>query len=258
MSTRFYLEFAKTGLVRYTSHLDLLRLFKRAFKRTEVPIAYSQGFNPHPRMSFAQPLSLGYTAAHEYLEFQTDREIAPEEILRRMRSAMPMGLTLLSCRPLEIGSRTLASLVTAAEFTITLPVAARDVRLDDFRKLCDDYLAQPAIIASKRQKKTKKYADQDIRPQIRDLKPAWEPDEIGGMDLAGNGNVCLRLLCDQGSASNLNPDLVVQTLLPFGGALTAFPREEIEICREKLFLEAGTPALPGLYIESVPKADEKA
>ena len=50
----------------------------------------------------------------------------------------------------------------------------------------------------------------------------------------------------------------VSAVLVLGSAALAFPREEIEICREKLFLEAGTPALPGLYIESVPKADEKA
>ena len=86
---RLYLRFAKRGYIRYTSHLDLLRLFKRAFKRTGVPLAYSQGYNPHPKMSFAQPLSLGYTAEQEFLEFYTYEDMPAEELLARMAPALP-------------------------------------------------------------------------------------------------------------------------------------------------------------------------
>ena len=70
--SKYAIVFSKTGYIRYTSHLDLLRLFKRAFRRAGIPVAYSHGFNPHPKMSFAQPLSLGYAAEEELLEFETE------------------------------------------------------------------------------------------------------------------------------------------------------------------------------------------
>ena len=63
---KYTIVFSKTGLVKYISHLDMLRLFKRAFRRAGIELAYSQGFNPHPKMGFAQPLSLGYEAEAEY------------------------------------------------------------------------------------------------------------------------------------------------------------------------------------------------
>ena len=71
---RYYLEFSKTGNIRFISHLDLLRLFKRTFKRSGIELVYSQGFNPHPKLGFAQPLSLGYEGLAEILEFETVRE----------------------------------------------------------------------------------------------------------------------------------------------------------------------------------------
>ena len=71
MSTRYVLKFTKSGYVKYISHLDLLRLFKRAFKKTGLTLKYSQGFNPHPKMGFAQPLSLGYSSICELIEYET-------------------------------------------------------------------------------------------------------------------------------------------------------------------------------------------
>ena len=65
--SKYVLTFSKSGLIRFTSHLDMLRLFKRGFRRAGIELKYSQGFNPHPRMGFAQPLSLGYLAEAELL-----------------------------------------------------------------------------------------------------------------------------------------------------------------------------------------------
>ena len=68
---RYVIEFEKGGYTKYISHLDLLRVFKRIFKVTGLDVRYSQGYNPHPKMGFAQPLSLGYSSVNEYLEFET-------------------------------------------------------------------------------------------------------------------------------------------------------------------------------------------
>ena len=75
---RYIMQFSKTGTSCYISHLDLVRVFHRAFKRAGIKLEYSKGFNPHPKMGFAQPLSLGYTGMREYIEFETEEEHAPE------------------------------------------------------------------------------------------------------------------------------------------------------------------------------------
>ena len=94
MANKYVIRFSKTGYVKYTSHLDLLRMFKRAFKKAELGLAYSQGFNPHPKMGFAQPLSLGYAGRNELIEFETDRPHQTAEILRAMQGKMPQGIEI--------------------------------------------------------------------------------------------------------------------------------------------------------------------
>ena len=68
MANKYVLKFTKDGYAKYTSHLDLLRFFKRAFRKSGIALSYSQGFNPHPKLGFAQPLSLGYASSCELLE----------------------------------------------------------------------------------------------------------------------------------------------------------------------------------------------
>ena len=76
---KYIIDFSKTGTICYTSHLDIMKVFKRSFKRAGISIAYSQGFNPHPKMGFAQPLSLGYWGLEEYVEFETAAADAASE-----------------------------------------------------------------------------------------------------------------------------------------------------------------------------------
>ena len=104
---KYIIEFRKTGVMCFTSHLDIMKVFKRSFKRGGIKLAYSQGFNPHPKMGFAQPLSLGYEGLSEFIEFETAKEYdaegeggasAAEGILETMRGMMPEGLELLAIK----------------------------------------------------------------------------------------------------------------------------------------------------------------
>ena len=90
--SKYIIEFSKTGTICYTSHLDLMRIFKRVFKRTGIALAYSQGFNPHPKMGFAQPLSLGYWGMEEYIEFETAEEWQPDQLLQRLAGECGIAL----------------------------------------------------------------------------------------------------------------------------------------------------------------------
>ena len=116
--SKYIIEFAKTGTICFTSHLDLMRIFKRAFKRTGIALAYSQGFNPHPKMGFAQPLSLGYWGMQEYIEFETAADRQPLELMQTLAAGLPEGIELKACLPAEHLTKTLAAHTVAAEYMI--------------------------------------------------------------------------------------------------------------------------------------------
>lgn len=95
------LLFTKTGRARYISHLDLMRTFQRAFARAKIPIKHTEGFNPHPFVSIALPLSVGYSSQCEILEFVLLEGTSHEEVPERLTAAMPEGIIIHQCYPAE-------------------------------------------------------------------------------------------------------------------------------------------------------------
>ena len=91
-------RFSKTGPIRYISHLDLTRAFLRALVRAEIDLKYSEGFNPHPKFSFALPLSVGTESRAEICDFALapNALLPPEEVKRRLEKEMPAGITIQS------------------------------------------------------------------------------------------------------------------------------------------------------------------
>ncbi|MCI8609167.1 MAG: DUF2344 domain-containing protein [Firmicutes bacterium] len=222
---RYVIKFEKNGYVKYTSHLDLLRIFKRSFKKTGFALQYSQGFNPHPKMGFAQPLSLGYSSRCELIEFETIKFHEPEDILNKMSIAMPEGLKLVSCTAFNTSTKSLAAEADSAVYQVWIPIS-HDISQEELETMIKDYVNQPEIVAMKRQKKTKKLAPVNIQKQIRNIKGKVEAAEDG------NHILCLTMLLDCGSASNLSPELVISTFCSFAGIDT--PRYEIEVERFQL------------------------
>ncbi len=222
---KYVICFQKTGVICYTSHLDIMKVFKRSFKRADIRLAYSQGFNPHPKMGFAQPLSLGYESLDEYIEFETadgGAQIKADEILNRMRSLMPEGLDLLSIEK-ATHPKTLAANTVAAEYRVIIPVKEeeRSVVSRDARTLWQDYMGQKEILTLKKQKKKKEPVLVDIRPKIQEL--LFYPSEEG---------LQLDMKLDSGSDSNLSPELVITTVLERFDLTT--PRNEIGVTRMKI------------------------
>ena len=95
------LLFSKTGRARYISHLDLMRTFQRAFARAKIPIKHTEGFNPHPFVSIALPLSVGYSSQCEILEFGLLEGTSYEEVPERLTAVMPEGIVVHQCCPGE-------------------------------------------------------------------------------------------------------------------------------------------------------------
>ena len=90
--------FCKKGIMRYISHLDVLRLFQRAVKRAGLPVALSQGFTPHYRISFDKALKLGVESDSEKAVFALERWMDPKEFTIRMNEKLPEGIKVLECK----------------------------------------------------------------------------------------------------------------------------------------------------------------
>lgn len=219
---KFIIRFTKTGVICYTSHLDIMKVFKRSFKRAGIRLAYSQGFNPHPKMGFAQPLSLGYEGLDEYIEFETVEDYKDktgEEILQALRDIMPEGLELVSIKEAPELKKTLAAQTIAADYVILIPISEEfDGRADE---LLNKYMSKPEIITLKKQKKKKDLVPVNIKPKIRDL--TFMSDE---------GVLHIDSTLDSGSESNLSPELLITTVCETLGIDT--PRSEIQVTRTKI------------------------
>lgn len=214
MENRYCLTFSKQGYAIYTSHLDMQRLFKRAFKRAGIEIAYSHGYNPHPLMSFVQPLSLGYSSVCEMLEFRTKEPYFPEFITAQLADVMPEGIEVTSCDHLEEGKKTLASRCVAAVYRVTIPNENTE-NID-----IDRFMAQDTMIVTKRNKK-KKLVETDIKGKIQSIEAEIVDD-----------NIFLTTKLDAGSDSNLSPELLLKAFLSFFDIPT--DRSNIEISRLEL------------------------
>ena len=81
---RARVRFEKNGIMRYVGHLDLMRFFQKAVKRSELPIKYSEGFNPHQIMSFASPLGVGLTSAGEYIDIHFKEHVPADAAIKAL------------------------------------------------------------------------------------------------------------------------------------------------------------------------------
>lgn len=119
------MQYEKRGPARYISHLDLMRVFRRAFMRAEVMLSFSQGYNPHPYISVPLPLPTGFSSRCDLLDF--DAEALPPDFLTRMTAALPEGIV-----PRYVYARTRgAGEIDAVRYTVTLHgggLSAEDAR----------------------------------------------------------------------------------------------------------------------------------
>lgn len=162
------LIFAKEGRAVYLSHLDLMRTFQRVFLRQGVALRHSQGFHPHPLMSFALPLSVGQSSGCEILDFESDAEKNWAALPWDLNRSLPEGIRVLACYAAERPVRELAKLQSRVELLYDRGVpegAAQAVK---------ELLLGERVAVQKRTKR-KELADIDIRPMLHDLAVVESP-----------------------------------------------------------------------------------
>jgi len=123
---RYRLTYEKTGAARYIGHLDLQNVFQRAVRRAGIKPRYSEGFNPHVRLSFASPLAIGMDGFNELSDIDLAEELAVIDVVERLNMSFPDGLKAVECVRLDNTAKSAASLVRRASYEMTFAVDMKE------------------------------------------------------------------------------------------------------------------------------------
>jgi len=162
---RLRVVFAKGWEIRFISHLDLMRAWERVLRRAQVPIAYSQGYNPRPKLALAAPLPVGFTGGSELMDLFLSRYVSPFSFSTKLRSQLPRSLTVVGVEEIYLGLPSLQSQVRFSEYRVTLSSEAVSPHQlgERFQTLLS---AQEIIHERRRQDKVKVF---DLRPMVEDI-----------------------------------------------------------------------------------------
>lgn len=220
---KYLIKFTKINNMKYISHLDLMNVFQRAFRREGIKLNYSQGFSPHPKMSFAHPLSLGISSIGEYMEAELINKIPENDLIHKLNTAMPKGIGILECKEITGKVKSLAAIVEYAQYKIYF-TAHDNINQNLLNEKINKFLNTKEIIAIKKSVKTKKVKEINIRPLIHTF------------DLISfeNKQCEISTIIKTGSNGNLNPELMINSFIDFTDL--DIDKESIRIHREELYL----------------------
>ncbi len=165
---RIQITFTKQGALRYTGHLDLHKLWERAARRADLPLAYSQGFHPQPKMSIAAALPLGFSSRCEVLDMRLERDIPLEGLRDTLQATLPSGIQVLSIEQTDDRAPALQTQVVSAEYEIELTETIDGFEL---KRKVDSIMESDSIIRTRRGK------EYDLRPLIEELQLTMPPTQ---------------------------------------------------------------------------------
>jgi radical SAM-linked protein len=194
---RVRLQYSRQSGCRFLSHLDMVRVFVRALRRGQVPMAYSGGFNPQPRLAFAAPLPVGTAALAEFVEIQLTEDIRIVDLLENLNRQMPDGIKVLAGSRVPEGEGSLMARIDILAYEIELPQTVRQEAQEAVHKLIQ--MKEAKIF-----RKTKKgFVERDIKPYISKIALADRDKEDGWR---------LGLLLKTGPTGSVRPEEVLKAM----------------------------------------------
>jgi radical SAM-linked protein len=171
------LRFTKRGKVRFISHRDVARAFERAFRVEQLPLAFTQGFAPRPKVSFGLALSVGHESDAEYLDVQLAREVPLDPLVRGVSDALPDGIDVTGAGALSDRAPALQESVTAVGYRVTV-TGRQDgpVDADDLQCAVDEALARPTLPVTRTRKGHE--VTEDLRSIVRTMS-VTDADDLG-------------------------------------------------------------------------------
>lgn len=223
MKTR--IKFTKSGPLKFIGHLDVMRYFQKAFRRAELDVEYSQGFNPHQLMSFAAPLGVGLTSDGEYLDLQLKTSDEPKAMIDKINKAMAEGIQVVDFKVLSDESKNAMSMVSAADYMVSVKDGYEFMGMEEFKQKFQDFYNKESIVILKKSKKSEK--DVDIKPSIyhigfdreefyKNIGQSFDKDKKSVADAYDNG-VKVFMQVATGSSNNLKPELVMEAFCQYTG-----------------------------------------
>jgi len=188
--SRYKLQYAKEGPARFISHLDLLRTIERSARRAGLPLVFSQGFNPHPKITFAAPLGVGVAGEAEWGEIELSGDIPEEEVAAAMAATLPEGLTVKAVGRIPEGAPSLMSRVDRGAYRCEAALAG-SLPPGELEMAMRSFLGRGEIMI-RRKSKAGVEKKVDIRPGILVMSARADDDIIRvEMELktGSNGNV---------------------------------------------------------------------
>lgn len=181
------------GPMRYVSHLEQMKVWERAMRRAGLPLAYTGGFTPRPRLQVAAPLPVGFASEGELLDAWMERLVPADEVRRALAETLPEGLEIREVREAGLEEPSLPMQVEAAEYGVEVETSASG---EELRGRVEEMVSQKAI---PRERRGRAY---DLRPLIRAL-------DVEGV---GEGWATLRMVLSLGERATGRPEEVLDAL----------------------------------------------
>ena len=194
---RALIRFGKQPRLRFISHLDLQRFFQRAVNRTGLPIAYSQGFNPHPVMSFGSALALGWTSEYEVIDIKLSAPMGRKRTEDAVRAALPEDLPVLEVRMVDDRHAAPMALVRMSDYIVRLEGGDAPAILEQIPA----FLGKDTVSALKKTKSGER--EINARPLVLAL------------EAAGSDSFRARLMLTE--SQSIKPELLVGLLSDMAG-----------------------------------------
>lgn len=192
---RIRVTFTRGEELKYITHLDLMRAWERALRRAEIPVAYSEGFSPHPQIAIAAPLAVGVTSEAELIDVFLETVMAPQTFIRQVTPQLPEGLRIVRAEEAGLALPSLQADVRASEYEVDVDVLADGAVRGAIERLL---AAETFPWEHKRDDETKSY---DLRALVHDLAVA-----------PCDGGLRLKMLLRTDNSGAGRPDQVVAAL----------------------------------------------
>jgi radical SAM-linked protein len=217
---RLRVTFCRGEEVKYITHLDLMRLWERALRRAAIPLAYSQGYSPGPRISLAAPLPVGVTSSGELMDVYLSRRVTPYHFIKAVSQQLPPGIAMREVREVGLGLPSLQSQVRWSEYQVDVSTERSGEEVQE--ALAKLLAAESLSWQHQRDKEVRRY---DLRSLVHDL---W-------LEGVGDGLCALGMRLRTDSRASGRAEQVAAAL--------GFSEPPLRIHRRRLILEETSPAL---------------
>lgn len=231
MSKLIRVKYKKEDEMIFISHLDLQRLLQRAFRRAKINLSYSEGFNPHPKMSYGNALALGVESQGEYVDIEIEDDIEVDEFLERINNQLPEEIKFIKGQEIDPKTPSLSSVIVYGEYIFNIDLDT-PLSKEFVKSRVLNFVKSEEIIVTKTNKKGRK-VEVDIRPLIKNF-------DLVSLD---DKKVTFESTIATGSKANLNINILIPQILNMLD-LEIDPREVSVLRRDLYAMEDGQLVTP--------------